>query len=255
MADEPISALTQVSVPPFSSAFTNPSTGAMLEILDTTNTSMASTGTNSKIAPGDLIMGYLAAGSNVTLTETAGIVTIAAAAGLPGGATNGQVLTEVSGAPAWANPVTKTTASSLVGTVFNITKSTTTTPQSTGFTISLPTAGTYLILGAVRCQLVGSSVNIGDGIYAATQLHDNNLGSLIPGCMVLIMIGTVQAASVACNFQQSAPIGPAIYTVTQATTVELYAYYNVTGSFVATSATISSDIYAGETFMSAIRLY
>ena len=104
MADEPISALTQVSVPPFSSAFTNPSTGAMLEILDTTNTSMASTGTNSKIAPGDLIKGYLAAGSNVTLTETAGIVTIAATgSSLPGGATNGQVLAQVSGAPAWAN--------------------------------------------------------------------------------------------------------------------------------------------------------
>ena len=81
MADEPISQLTQIAAPPFATAFTNPSSGAMLEILDTTNTSMASSGTNSKIAPGDLLKGYLAAGSNVTLTETAGIVTIAASGG------------------------------------------------------------------------------------------------------------------------------------------------------------------------------
>src|SRR5208337_2746970 len=130
MADEPISALTQIAVPPFSSAFTNPSTGAMLEILDTTNTAMASTGTNSKIAPGDLIKGYLAAGTNVTLTETSGIVTIAASGGMSVGSavsggsnhatlvedgsgnlaalgigSTGQVLTVVGGAPAWVTPV------------------------------------------------------------------------------------------------------------------------------------------------------
>src|SRR5208283_5033353 len=81
MADETISQLTQIAAPPFSSAFTNPSTGAMLEILDTTTLTMASTGTNSKIAPGDLIKGYLAAGANMTLTETAGIVTIASTGG------------------------------------------------------------------------------------------------------------------------------------------------------------------------------
>ena len=90
MADEPISALAQIAAPPFATAFTNPSTGAMLEILDTTNTTMASTGTNSKVAPGDLLKGYLAAGSNVTLTETAGIVTIAASGG--GGLTVGNAI-------------------------------------------------------------------------------------------------------------------------------------------------------------------
>ncbi len=134
MADEPISALTQIAAPtgtpPYPTAFTNPSTGAMLEILDTTNTSMASTGTNSRIPPGHLLMGFLAAGSNVTLTETSGIVTIAASGGggmsvgsaVSGGSNHatlvedgsgnlaalaigstGQVLTVVSGAPAWAN--------------------------------------------------------------------------------------------------------------------------------------------------------
>lgn len=104
MADEPISALTQIAVPPFSSAFTNPSTGAMLEILDTTNTTMASSGTNSKVAPGDLIKGYLAAGSNVTLTETSGIVTIAASGGglavgnaITGGSANGLLYQSTTG--------------------------------------------------------------------------------------------------------------------------------------------------------------
>lgn len=99
MADEPISALTQIAAPtgtpPYPTTFTSPTTGAMIEVLDTTNTSMASSGTNSKIAPGDMIKGFLAAGTNVTLTETAGIVTIAASGGGGGspGGSSGQIQT------------------------------------------------------------------------------------------------------------------------------------------------------------------
>ena len=97
MPDEPISALVQIAAPtgspPYPTAFTNPTTGAMLEILDTTNTSMATTGTNSKIAPGDMIKGYLAAGSNITLTETAGVVTVASTASASPGGSSGQIQT------------------------------------------------------------------------------------------------------------------------------------------------------------------
>ena len=109
MADEPISALTQIAAPtgtpPYATAFTNPSTGAMLEILDTTNTSMASTGTNSRIAPGDMIKGFLNAGTNVTLTETSGVVTIASTGGGSPGGSAGQIQynnTTFAGAADWS---------------------------------------------------------------------------------------------------------------------------------------------------------
>ncbi len=252
MADEPISALTQILPPPFTTAFTNPSTGAQLEILDTTNQTMASTGTNSRIFPGDLIMGYLAAGSNVTLTETSGIVTIAAATGLPGGATNGQVLTEVSGAPAWANPVTSNVVRSLASGA-NITQTGSPVALSTAFTIVLPSAGTYLISGLARCQLVGSSTVAGNELYAVIELHDDTASAFIANSMSLVLVGTLQVASLSCNFQQSTPIGPVIYTVTVPTTVELYAYASATGSATFSSATLSSDT-AGLSFMSAVRL-
>ncbi len=77
MADLPISGLTLKSLP-FASSFTNPATGALLEVLDQPDTTMAATGTNKRVAPGDLIYGFLAAGTNVTLTETSGIVTVGA---------------------------------------------------------------------------------------------------------------------------------------------------------------------------------
>ena len=90
MADETISQLTLIATPGagYTANFTTnaPSGGALgtggaqLEILDTTSTVMASTGTNSRIFPGDLIKGFTAAGANVTTTLTSGIVTIAAPA-------------------------------------------------------------------------------------------------------------------------------------------------------------------------------
>ncbi len=157
MADEPISGLTLIAAPtgtpPYPTAFTNPSTGAMLEILDTTNTSMASTGTNSRIPPGHLLMGFLAAGSNVTLTETSGIVTIASSgSSLPGGASNGQVLTEVSGSPAWQTPVLQPGSSNNYATAVLSSGSYAITSSfaNIGLSLTLPTAGTWLLTGTIR---------------------------------------------------------------------------------------------------------
>ena len=92
MPNLPISGLTKKAAPPYPPAFTNPTTGAMIEILDTTNVSMAATGTNSQIAPGDLLKGFLVAGANVTITESSGLVTISSAGTAPAG-TTGQIQT------------------------------------------------------------------------------------------------------------------------------------------------------------------
>jgi hypothetical protein len=277
MADEPISQLTQISPPPFVTAFTSPTTGAMLEILDTTNTSMASSGTNSKIAPGDLLKGYLAAGTNVTLTETSGIVTIAASGGgmsnpmttagdmIDGGAagaaqrlaigTAGQVLTVNAGAtaPAWANPVTQSTVSANANSLTPIALTKSAIPVNTGFSITLPSAGTYLIGGYARAQIIGSSSIAGDEIYAVLELYDSTTSAVIPNSLALILVGTLQVASVSVNFQQSCPLGPVIYTASGAHVIQLWAYYETTGSAAATTATLNSDS-AGLCVLTATRV-
>ena len=89
MANTPISGLVKKAAPPYSPSFVDPDTGAMIEILDTTNVSMAATGTNSRIAPGDLLAGFLVAGANVTITPSLGQVVIAATGGGGGGGTPG----------------------------------------------------------------------------------------------------------------------------------------------------------------------
>ncbi len=238
MPDEPISALTQIAAPtgtpPYPTAFTNPSTGAMLEILDTTNTSMASTGTNSKIAPGDLIMGYLAAGSNVTLTETSGIVTIAASGGgmtvgnaVSGGSNHatlvengsgdlaalaigstGQVLTVASGAPAWTSPVTSNYVTAALSSTYSLTGSL----AYTGLSITLPTAGVYMIMATVAASAGGQATVAGQGteFYASCELYDTSVSSAIPGTLgVITIISTSGLISFRC-LRTSIPSIPGI---------------------------------------------
>ena len=249
MADETISQLTQIAAPPFSSAFTNPSTGAMLEILDTTTTTMAPTGTNSKIAPGDLIKGYLAAGSNVTLTETSGIVTIAASGGggLPGGATNGQVLTEVAGAPAWANPVT---ANSQFGYLTSIPYAVTSVNPSyanVGVSITLPSLGTYFILGITNAQmnLNGTVPNYG---FISVQINDTTNSIVVPGSISNVIQDNLQITGSTINFQSTSPIAGILYSPTTApATLQLQACYQTN------CTTFTFDLY-GATTLVAIRI-
>src|SRR5208283_312499 len=311
MPDLPISALSQIGRYPLPAGSLNPTTGDMLEVLDTTNTSMAPTGTNSRIAPGDLIFQTLAAGTNISITETSGIVTIAASGGggmavgnaVSGGSNHatlvedgsgnlaalaigsagqvltvvsgspawaaasggggmavgnavsggsnyatlvedgsgylaalaigsaGQVLTVTAGAPNWAAPVTATFLTSLLSSTYTLT----TTSSAIGLSISIATAGTYLITGMLRVQLVGSSPNPGDEIYAIGSLYAG--GIAITNSETLLVVGTLQAASVTANFQQSSPLS-FIYTASGSTTLAVYAKYALTGSATSSSAGI-----------------
>ena len=287
MADEPISALTQIAVPPFSSAFTNPSTGAMLEILDTTNTTMASSGTNSKIAPGDLIKGYLAAGSNVTLTETSGIVTIAASGGgmTVGGAVSGgsnhatlvedgsgnlaalaigstgQILTVASGAPAWATPpVTNLIYAQIPdGSTYNVTTSM--GNLSTDVSITLPNAGTYLLWANLRSQLQITTATLGQNAYLIAQLYDSTLSTAVPLSQVVPFLVSAQTAwtSTDLQFQQTATIAPVPYTVSSATVIHIQGTYGGSSTIKNTGGSGSpgflSNAGQGFTFLYAMQIY
>jgi hypothetical protein len=258
MADEPISSLTQIGpptgTPPYPTTFTNPSTGAVLEILDTTNTSMASSGTNSKIAPGDLLKGFLAAGTNVTITETSGIVTIAASggAGLPGGASNGQVITEVSGAPAWANPVTASYVSAVQSSDYSIVASAGVW-ANTGLSIAIPGAGTYLILGTLRAGFILNGAIGSTYGWVTCQLYDSTNSAAIPNSVAIVSFASPQVASTNVNFQAIASAGPYVYVASGAAIINLQAqWYNI-GATV-TSPTILSDSN-GYTSLTALRIF
>ena len=107
MADEPISALT---------LFTSYSlTADGVEILDVSDTTFASTGTNKRIPFSTLLtMAGVGTGSGGGMTNpmtTAGDTIYGGASGTPERlpiGTSGQVYSVASGSPAWAAPVTET---------------------------------------------------------------------------------------------------------------------------------------------------
>ncbi len=228
MADEPISALTQISPPPFSTSFTNPTTGAVLEILDTTNTSMASTGTNSKIAPGDLLKGYLAAGANVTLTETSGIVTIA------------------------ETPVSASNAFASLSSNYALT----TSYSNAGVSIILPHAGTYLLMSNVRSVFVATqNTTAGSNLFVSAQLYDSTNSMVVPGSVFQVFENAWPVVGVQLNLQAYGMIGPLIYTPTVTpATIQLQALYNDgAGGFTYVVKEIGSDAN-GVTSMFGMRI-
>lgn len=206
MADEPISALTLIAAPtgtpPYPTAFTNPSTGALLEILDQTNTAMAPTGTNSAIAPGHLLKGFLNAGANVTITETSGIVTIAGA------------------------PVTSNYVASALGSSVTVT-GTGSTYASIGLTVILPTLGTYILLGSIRAGLTFAANAVGNQAFISTQFYDTTNSIVVPNSATLACFLVAQEAPTAVSTQQVTTMGPFFYSpATAPATITLQGLYN-----------------------------
>jgi hypothetical protein len=219
MADEPISALTLIGTPPYSSNFTtnNPTGGtggaggAQLEILDTTNTTMASTGTNSRIFPSDMLSGFAFERTN-------------AYAAVPSGQ--------------------------------NYTIGTSMGNLSTDLSITLPVAGTYMIWAAVRDELSLTGTTAGGYVYVVAQFYDSTNSAAVTNSQVLLFLTTLQvtASSVSWPFQTTAAIGPILYTVTGSTVLHLQGFYGSSGVTVASGAGFASDAN-GFTSISAMRIY
>jgi len=278
VADEPISSLTQISPPPFATAFTNPSSGAMLEILDTTNHSMASSGTNSKIAPGDLLQGYLAAGSNVTLTETSGIVTIAASGGggmtvgsaVSGGSNHatlvedgsgnlaalavgstGQVLTVASGAPAWANPVTE---SFITGILSPSGYSVTASYANIGLSINLSSAGTYLLAGSLRAVIAITGTSTSQYAVITGRLYSTATSAIANSAFGILNPYVMVASGPTEDWFATVPIGPVVYTSPGSDTINVQAILSTSGGATVSGTGIYNDSN-GTTSLTAIRIY
>ncbi len=246
MANEPISALTLL---------TSYSTADEIEILDVSDTTFASTGTNKRIPFSTLLTmaGVGTGGGGGGMTNpmtTAGDVIYGGASGTPARlpiGTSGQGYTVASGSPAWASPVTKTVINSVMSSDYS---SITGPFSNVGLSVVLPTAGTYLISGSVRS---GFTINnsVGTNAWLLLQLYDSTNSVKVPNSLAISCFGCVQVASTAIDFQGMTPLGPYIYTVTGSTTINLQA---ATGIASAGNPCVYSDVN-GYSTLTAVRLY
>ena len=238
MADEPISQLQLIGTPPYSANFTtnNPNGGAggaggaQIEILDTTNTTMASTGTNSRIFPGDLLKGFLAAGTNVTLTETSGIVTVAAAGGSPGSNNISAVLGQ-------SNNYTVTTSFADIG-----------------LSVTLPSAGTYLLIGNIWANytLLGTNV-ASDYAQMVAQLYNTTTSAVVPNTSCLILNAYILIPSQQTFYQSNVPFVH-ILTVAGPTVIDIQAKYTAYAGCTVNNQAIYSYAGQGYTTLQAIQI-
>ena len=263
MANEPISALT---------LFTTYSTADEVEILDVSDTTFASTGTNKRIPFSTLLtmagVGSGTGGGSGTVTSvglslptfitvtgspvsTSGTLTgtlaTQTAKTLFAGPTSGSAAAPTFRALVPADLPTGTYVNSVMSGAYPVTSSF----ANVGLSITLPAAGTYLLMG---CARGGFSVtgSVGQNAYMAVQFYDSTNSKAVPNSQVLLIIGSLQVASTAIAFQQSSPIGPVTYTVTGSTVIQLQALYATTGTV--TNPLVYSD-NNGATSITATRIY
>ena len=106
---------------------------------------------------------------------------------------------------------------------------------SPSFGITLPTAGTWLISGFIRPSITGNGT-LGQYVYITTQLYDVTNSAIVPNSANLLIQGSLQVASTNVPFQQSATVGPVIYTVSGSTVINLQA-------LAAGTATVASSLF------------
>jgi len=163
----------------------------------------------------------------------------------------GQVLTTVSGTPAWTAPLTATNGSAALASSYS---SVTTSFTNVGLSITLPAAGTYLLIANVRSQfnLYGSA---GNSSFMSAQLYDSTNSNVVANTLTLLSYIALQTTVSSGNATYAIgcfPVGPAMYTVSGAATINVQARYTNSAGTMG-SQTIPSDSN-GLTTLSYFRL-
>lgn len=172
------------------------------------------TGTFTLTAHG-VVLGQGTSNVNVTTAGTAGQVFTSGGASADG---------------AYADPVGGTNSLSTLGSAFNIT-GTTGTYQDTGLSVSLPSAGTYMVIGSIRAEM---NVSSGVGAFIEVKLRNNSLSSDIANSETICTIAnTINAA-----WQGTTPLIMPV-TVSGATTINVWAQRTFSGAV--TTSNIDSD--------------
>lgn len=154
----------------------------------------------------------------------------------PARGTAGQVLTSTGAgsAPAMAAPITATTGSAVLGSTFLITGASG-VYQDTGLTLSLPSAGTYMLRGRIL-----GNVNVltsGPG-FISCKFRDVTAGADVANSQTVIAF--VQAIN--STVIVTAPM-LSILTVSGATSVNLYAARNLAGTYNTSELNSTSSGY------------
>jgi hypothetical protein len=216
------------------------STSDIMEIVDVSDTTYASTGTNKKVTLQNLL--------NMAPFTSSGAGHIGGAVPDPGATAGATKLLREDGT--WAAPVT---SSVITGSM----TSTSTTLVSTGMTnvisITLPVAGTYLLWASARgnLSLYGSQGQYG---YVYAQLYDTTNSVVVTNATTLIFTQYLQATLTSAQFvtlQGTSPIGPVAYTVSGPTGIVLQGQYGATAT-VTNALILGSSV--GYTVLTALRI-
>ena len=249
MADLPISGLTTL---------TTYSTSDLMEILDVSDTTFSAFGTNKKVTPQNLFnmagLGLpvaVASGGTGLGTLTAHGVMLGEGTSTPGFATTGtagNVLTDNGPAidPTFKAIPNATYISAVLPSNYTIT----TTFSNTGLSITLPTAGIYLIMGSIRMN-ASITGTLGNSATMYAQLYDSTNSTIVPNSNVVPFNAVENVASTPMSYQQTAPIGPIPYSVSGPAVIQLQASYSTNGT--ASNLLVVSGSQ-GWTTLTAIRL-
>ncbi len=182
--------------------------------------------------------------SGTTFTVTRGVEGTSAATHTSG-ATISQVITAAGLLAAGAASNAQTAALSSDYTV-------TGTMANAGLSVSLPEAGTYFLLATVRA---GFSLNgaIGNSTFITGRLYDSTNSVAVTNSTSLLVFGLLQIASQEITYIGLGSVGPCLYAVTGAATIQLQAQLTNTSGTVA-NPQIQSDAN-GTTSLTAVRLF
>jgi len=149
--------------------------------------------------------------------------------------TAGQVLTGAgASAPTWAAPITATTSTATLGSTFLITGSSG-TYQDSGLTMSLPSAGTYLLSGRILGNI---NVATGGSAFLSCKFRDTTAGADVANSQTII--ACVQPANTTVIV--TAPMF-SVLTVSGATSVNLYCARNLASTYNASEIDSTSAGY------------
>ncbi len=166
--------------------------------------------------------------------------------------TAGRVLTDQG---AGADPIftalpTATVVNSILTTNYSLTASF----ANSGLSVTLPSAGTYLIWGSIRAVMVASSTVVGDINWVELELYDVTNSAKVPNSQIMAIIATSQAAGLNINSQTTAAIGPYVYPVSASAVVQLWAQY-VVGSHSTIVVSYVGGDSGGNSVLTALRVY
>src|SRR5271166_2267103 len=175
MADEPISALT---------LFTSYSTADEVEILDVSDTTFASTGTNKRVPFSTLLtmagVGSGTGGGTFPVFVASGSGHAAGAVPDPG-STPGSPLRFLREDATWDAVPTASYSNAVLSAQYVVTSS----MANIGLSVSLPVAGTYMIAGNVRARFMLNG-SVGQSSYISTHLYDSTKSVVLNNSISLV---------------------------------------------------------------------